>query len=221
VTYILWVDLETTGFVPEIHEPLEICAVMSKMDGDALQVFSTFEAISRPSVEACWDPEAIVIHTSNGLVQECLKAKATTLMSYFGNYLAYIDRDYRPPGKPPEPIYLGGRSVHFDRQFIRHYRPALDDFFHHRHVDVSAIELALNTAGKPLPPVPQQIEHRAVADIERTITQFVLTQRMLRGIEVSRIPMFNVAKCDITCALQATIALDDNSDVVYHGRKKR
>jgi oligoribonuclease len=188
VTLYLWFDCETTGLDPARHAIIEVAAILT---GPDLQPVREITTLVDPDPDDCWDPEVVAIHDQSGL-----RAGLYAQAGQPGGLPRIDDVTYRVSGmiaaygrgsvngSSPSNVILAGRSVHFDRSFIRARMPALDRRLSHRHLDVSAIERfcvdawgdrCLQAGPKP---------HRARADLDACLQHY----RMLRDIAASATP---------------------------------
>lgn len=68
-----------------------------------------------------------------------------------------------------EPAVLAGNSIHNDRNFIRHWWPALDLKLHYRMLDVSSFKILMQ--GKYGEKFEKKEVHRAFDDIQASIAE--------------------------------------------------
>lgn len=68
-----------------------------------------------------------------------------------------------------EPAVLAGNSIHNDRNFIKHWWPALDLKLHYRMLDVSALKVFMQ--GKYNVEFEKKDVHRAFDDIQASIAE--------------------------------------------------
>ena len=182
---LFWIDLETEGLDANLDNILEAGAVVTDFD---LNIIDEREWVIKPA--AGWTPETLrrnnpfvhSMHTVNGLLDEVMSRGqhftnvGLEIRTWAASHKLGVDKT--------DPIC--GSSVHFDRQFIKHYWPGFDSGFSHRIIDVSsekeeikryrpkwAAELAEITATEPK-------AHRALADVHASLREFKF-YRMKRG----------------------------------------
>lgn len=164
-TKILWVDLEMTGLDAEQDVILEVAAEITD-----------FNFITIASYEACVkQPREIVVDRMH---------KNTWYDDYPANRDQFINK--LEQGIPSdqvekdlialvqehfgdEPAILGGNSIHNDRNFIKHWWPALDLKLHYRMLDVSSLKIFMQ--GKYGVQFQKKEVHRAFDDIQASIAE--------------------------------------------------
>lgn len=161
--YLCFLDFETTGLDTRRHEPIEVAAVVTD---DRLNELGRFESLLIPLRNpGMWDPFCVKMHGESGLLDLCLEegADRDIVETQFHGFLTA-----RIPATAP--LHLAGNSVHFDRGFLRAYFPAVEQRFHHRHLDVSSLRMAgeIFTDAAPL---GGEKPHRAMADVLRSIQE--------------------------------------------------
>lgn len=165
----VFLDLETTGLDPDAGaEPIEVAAVVT--DG-AFDELDSFETVICPSPGATWDDTAREIHERSGLLNLLVPGDSrprTRIVEFLAPHYAV------------GPLHLAGNSVHFDRSFLKHYWPEVLDMFHHRQVDVSSFRL-VGERVTGAPGLPGKPEHRAMADVRRSIAELRYWLDALRG----------------------------------------
>ena len=160
MSWLLWLDLETTGLNYHSDQILEV--------GWQLTQGIIWERKPKSSIVAFPDLEqkhfsdkkrgsAWKMHTDNGLITACRNG---------GRELWDIEEDilndivFVPSS---EHIYLAGNSIHFDRNFIKTRMPSLDYALHYRMIDVTSVMMTLQLAGLPInSPTPS---HRTKEDV--------------------------------------------------------
>lgn len=139
----VFLDIETTGLEPHDDEILEIGIVLTDLEFQEVDsqawLIATEEAQSALRNMLALDPEGYVslMHKKSGLADELLHAKANrTKRSYMLEIIDWLaERD--AVGKP-----LCGSSVgSLDRPFLKHHMRELNDVFHYRSGDASAIRV--------------------------------------------------------------------------------
>jgi oligoribonuclease len=161
---IFWVDLETTGLLPNDGDLILEVAVI-KTD-------YRLQEITRFSTEVKWDFDALKqanacdvvleMHKKTGLTER-LKSAAMSLCEIEQHLLTLVDG-------PKNKNYLAGSSIHFDASFLCVGMPKLFSMFSHRLLDVSSMALAFKIFAPDV--VTTHISrhtHRALSDIEDSL----------------------------------------------------
>src|SRR4051812_2420857 len=98
---LLLTDFETTGLNPEIHEIIEIGAIL--VDAKSLEVYWEHEEKSKPYCIECAEPKALEV---NGYSEELWK-EADSFDRVFPRFLNRLDHS----------MIFTGQNVWFDLQF--------------------------------------------------------------------------------------------------------
>lgn len=159
--YLVFLDLETSGLDPSVHEILEFGAVITDMD---LNELARFHRVIQPEATS-WDQHMSdfvrEMHTASGLLDELLDSPLTTS----GVETAMCAELYRF-GKPGDFVLAGSGVSHFDRRFLDAQMPELAALFAYYSIDVGILRRTLrDIVGREdllLPEVPKP--HRALAD---------------------------------------------------------
>lgn len=139
----VFLDIETTGLEPHDDEILEVGIVLTNLEFEEVDaeswLIATEEAQSALRNMLASDPDGYVsrMHKDSGLADELLHAKAErSKRSYMLEIIDWLsERD--AVGKP-----LCGSSVgSLDRPFLKHHMRELNDVFHYRSGDASAIRV--------------------------------------------------------------------------------
>lgn len=155
---LAWIDLETTGLDPEVHDIIEIGIIIT--DRELREVARKSWVLYDATHEREWSREALDMHDASGLVGEL--AFGTTVELAAADARRFIDRN-GAGGSP-----MCGASVHFDRAFLRRRAMYLHEAFHYRNFDVSSLRMAAELAGLQVPERKRGL-HRALPDLEDSI----------------------------------------------------
>jgi oligoribonuclease len=177
MTWILFLDLETSGLNPESEIPLEYGAVL---------VDSRLEPVLERSRLICYGqdtltelmreshPTVVSMHTKNGLWADLWAASAdqqipsVRLESLEDDLATLLDACPNP-----KQTILGGFSPHFDRRWLESYAPSFLSRMSHRNLDVSTLRQAVSQryhgcVEPDLGPVP----HRGLGDSHRALLYY-------------------------------------------------
>ena len=163
---LVWLDLETTGLVPE--EPvndqiLEVGIVLTNLQ---LKHISNFQALLEIPESTLMSEYVTKMHAHSGLLQDC-RTFGVGLEQVTTELIRFLDRH-----ELKENIILHGSTVHFDARFIRRWMPAFAARLHHRIVDVSSLKEVVRTYCPGHLPPPIVSNHRALFDCRDSIDEF-------------------------------------------------
>jgi oligoribonuclease len=175
MSLLIALDFETTGLDPRAGaEPIELAVVV--LD-DSFRELASAEWLIRPEHWEGWDSETRRMHTTSGLA---------ALAREHGQLREVVD-DQLPglllPFLDGSPLHLLGNSVHFDRDFLRHYFPDVERMLHHRHLDVSSVRMLAERVTKA-EPLPGEKPHRAMADVRRSIAELKYWTRQIAYLDL-------------------------------------
>lgn len=153
---LVWIDVETTGLDPHKDWLLELYAQAT--DWDLALVGKPFHRVFNMDAVVFRDVDPLIwtMHGSNGLLEACAKSKVHTRQT--GQDLSnwFQQHGFKP--------ILAGSTVHFDRAWLLARWPSLEDFLHHRVLDVSGIKEACKRWSPDLVPELEFAPHRAEPD---------------------------------------------------------
>jgi oligoribonuclease len=164
--HLIWIDMEMTGLKPETDRVIEIALVIT--DGALTTIAEApVLVVHQDDVAlAAMDSWNQSTHARTGLTS---KVRASTLDEATAEQqmLAFL-REYVPPRVSP----MCGNSICQDRRFLARWMPALEDYFHYRHLDVSTLkELCRRWKPELARGWVKQGKHEALADIYESIDE--------------------------------------------------
>lgn len=167
-TQQLWLDLETTGLDPQSSVVVEVAAVLTHVTNNSLVVDHEMSFVVRPSPDQ-WTLYCAKMHMESGLVTEIESDKSVSFAEAFD----HITTKVRMWAPKPRSVTLAGRSIHFDRTFLKRYAPVLEAYLHHRHLDMSTVEMFLQHVGINVEgPAAGNVKHRAMSDIQYALAEY-------------------------------------------------
>jgi len=173
---LVWIDLETTGIDDRTSHILEIASIITDKDLNLIAEGPDLVIHQPDEVLGNMDPWCIDQHGRSGLTDASRNAgvplgvaEAETLRFVQG----YCLRNMAP---------LCGNSVGFDRRFLMHHMPSLNNYLDYRNVDVSSIqELVRRWFPKAIAEIEKTATHRALDDIRESIEELrIYRQRVFR-----------------------------------------
>ena len=162
---LIWVDLEMTGLIPEVHRVIEIATIVTDSnlnvlaEGPVIAIHQATEALEAMDE---WNTRT---HTNSGLVARVASSAINEQMDT-EETLAFL-REWVSEGKSP----MCGNSICQDRRFMARHMPELERFFHYRNLDVSTLKILMQRWRPDLPEAPKQGAHQALADIRESIEE--------------------------------------------------
>jgi oligoribonuclease len=162
---LIWVDMEMTGLIPEVHRVIEIATIVTDSnlnvlaEGPVIAIHQATEALEAMDE---WNTRT---HTNSGLVARVASSAINEQMAT-EETLAFL-REWVSEGKSP----MCGNSICQDRRFMARHMPELERFFHYRNLDVSTLKILMQRWRPDLPEAPKQGAHQALADIRESIEE--------------------------------------------------
>ena len=164
--YLIWIDLEMTGLMPDTDQIIEIATVLTDNDlnvvaeGPDLVIQQPEEVLARMDD---WNQRQ---HGGSGLLAR-VRSSRMTVTEAERQTLLFLSTHMNPGVSP-----MCGNSICQDRRFLANYMPALEAFFHYRNLDVSTLkELAKRWKPEILAGFKKAQAHTALADIQESIDE--------------------------------------------------
>ena len=164
--YLIWIDLEMTGLMPDTDQIIEIATVLTDnelnvvAEGPDLVIQQPEEVLGRMDA---WNQRQ---HGSSGLLAR-VRASRMTVTEAERQTLLFLST-HVPPGMSP----MCGNSICQDRRFLARLMPELERFFHYRNLDVSTLkELARRWMPSMASGHSKESAHLARADIYESISE--------------------------------------------------
>ncbi|MDA0650535.1 MAG: oligoribonuclease [Proteobacteria bacterium] len=162
---LVWVDMEMTGLIPEVHRVIEIATIVTDSNLNVLAEGPVIAIHQAPEALEAMDEWNTRTHTNSGLVARVASSVITEQMAT-EETLAFL-REWVSEGKSP----MCGNSICQDRRFMARHMPELEKFFHYRNLDVSTLKILMQRWRPDLPEAPKQGVHQALADIRESIEE--------------------------------------------------
>ncbi len=163
---LIWIDLEMTGLVPETHRIIEIATLVTDSEltvlaeGPVLAVHQSELELNK------MDDWNVRQHGQSGLTQR-VRSSSLSEADAEAATVAFLS-DWVPAGVSP----MCGNSICQDRRFLARYMPALERYFHYRHIDVSTVkELCQRWAPDVAKGFSKQSTHLALDDIRDSVAE--------------------------------------------------
>ena len=162
---LVWVDMEMTGLIPEVHRVIEIATIVTDSNLKVLAEGPVIAIHQAPEALEAMDEWNTRTHTNSGLVARVASSPITEQMAT-EETLAFLS-EWVSEGKSP----MCGNSICQDRRFMARHMPELEKFFHYRNLDVSTLKILMQRWRPDLPEAPKQGAHQALADIRESIEE--------------------------------------------------
>jgi oligoribonuclease len=176
---LVWIDLEMTGLDPDRDTILEIAALITNNELEAVAEGPVL-AIHHPAkvLEAMneWNRKH---HAASGLTQRVLSSRLS--MAEAERQVLDFVQGYCPARTSP----LCGNSVWQDRRFLARHMPALEGYLHYRNIDVSTVKELVRRWYPDGPKAPEKKHsHLALDDIRESIEELrFYRQHFFRAVQ--------------------------------------
>src|ERR1700728_4866866 len=164
--YLIWIDLEMTGLMPETDQIIEMATVLTDRDlnvvaeGPDLAIHQPEEVLARMD---SWNQRQ---HGGSGLLAR-VRSSHMTMAEAERQTLLFLST-HLPPNVSP----MCGNSICQDRRFMARLMPELERFFHYRNLDVSTLkELAQRWAPQVAEGFRKASTHLAMDDVRESIRE--------------------------------------------------
>jgi oligoribonuclease len=135
---LLWIDIETTGLNPRMHDILEVELRITKMD--AGKVLAAKHVVIDPITDDENDLQismyALGLHANNNLLKETCTTVAKLQQEAWLELKTFLDTYTNH-----YVLHPAGSLVHFDINFLDTKMPGLLDDISHQYLDVSSIRM--------------------------------------------------------------------------------
>lgn len=181
--HIIWIDVETSGDNPDLHDLLEIAALMTTMDGNVIgSEYEQLLSVSNLSdVMSKADPHAYEMHEASGLWMDLWNNRNIKSREVVDSELCqWIDSKRLKDAT----LLFGGNSITLDRNFVRSNFPMTYSRISHQSIDVTSLSKALAQWVSARPHVKSK--HRALSDIRQSIADYRWIMKKIKaGMEGS------------------------------------
>ena len=164
--YLIWVDMEMTGLVPETDRIIEVALVVTDAKLNTIAEGPVLVVHQADAVLDAMDAWNKSTHKKSGLID---KVKASTLEEgHVENRMIEFLKEHVPASTSP----MCGNSICQDRRFMARGMPKLEAYFHYRNLDVSTLkELAKRWKPEIMAGMKKHGKHEALADIYESIEE--------------------------------------------------
>jgi oligoribonuclease len=165
-TNLIWIDLEMTGLNFEQDSIIEIATIVTDSELNELAVGPDLVIHAPDALLDGMDDWCTKQHGKTGLTDR-VRASSISLAQAEEETLRFLKEFVEPRLSP-----MCGNSICTDRRFLCRQMPALEAFFHYRHIDVSTLkELARRWAPDAMAKFEKEGDHRALSDIRDSIKE--------------------------------------------------
>ena len=164
--YLIWVDMEMTGLLPETDRIIEVAFVITDNDLNTVAEAPVLVVHQETSVLDCMDAWNTSTHGKSGLIEK-VKSSLLNDEQVEAQMIEFL-KEYVPIRTSP----MCGNSICQDRRFMALWMPKLEEYFHYRNLDVSTLkELAKRWKPDMAKGVKKHGKHEALADIYESIEE--------------------------------------------------
>jgi oligoribonuclease len=165
-SHLVWIDLETTGINDRTCSILEIATIITDKDLEIVEEGPSLIIHQPDGILKNMEPWCVDQHGGSGLTEASRQSKVS-LADAEEQTLTFV-RKHCLRGQAP----MCGNSIGFDRRFIMHHMPKLNDYLDFRNVDVSSLkELVYRWYPGVVEKVVKKSTHRSLADIRESIEE--------------------------------------------------
>ncbi len=139
---LVWLDLETTGLVPDEGEILEIGAIITELDLTEKARKGWILPHRRENILTKMNDYVLKMHLSSGLLaatHDLFGKGQVSRAQIYSDVEAWIRQ--KCDWMPEKECYLSGSSIGFDKGWLQHHAPAILDTVSYRVGDVSAFKV--------------------------------------------------------------------------------
>jgi len=166
VNNLIWIDLEMTGLDTQKDYIIEIATVVTDAQLNILAEGPVLAIHQSDEVIAAMDDWNTRQHAKSGLTERVKNSTVTELQAQ-QQTIEFLQQ-YVPRKKSP----MCGNSICQDRRFLARCMPELEDYFHYRNLDVSALkELVARWAPQIASGLNKNNNHLALDDIKDSIEE--------------------------------------------------
>lgn len=165
---IAWIDVESTGLKPPVHNLLQVACLITDMELNILEDEGYYAEIKYSADEvkelkAKSDPYVFNMHTNTNLWDKLEYGKPLdTVDQELHKYISsFIGKD--------EGV-VGGNSITLDRNFMDEYLPLTFDHLNYQSIDVSSVALLAKAWYNGMY-FEKEYAHDAMSDIRESIAQ--------------------------------------------------
>jgi len=163
--YLVWIDLEMTGLMPDTDQIIEIATVVTDKnlnvtaEGPELAIHQPEAVLARMDA---WNQRQ---HGGSGLLAR-VRSSRMSLAEAERQTLLFLSTHVLPGASP-----MCGNGICQDRRFLARLMPELERFFHYRNLDVSTLKELAHLWMPELNAYSKQSAHLARADIHESINE--------------------------------------------------
>ncbi|HEX4923304.1 MAG TPA: oligoribonuclease [Bdellovibrionales bacterium] len=164
MTKLFWIDMEMTGLDVSKEVIIEVAAVITDLQLNALDTYSTVVRQEQKYLDAMDDWNK-THHRESGLTEAVPKGKDPAVVER--ELIALLDKHFKD-----ERAVIAGNSISQDRLFINKYFKSFAARLHYRMLDVTAWKIMMNARFGIIH--QKKNAHRAVDDIQESIDEMRL-----------------------------------------------
>lgn len=181
---MVWIDLETSDLEPDMawSRILEIGIVVTDRFGTVIRSYTGMPRYSEFFLGLITNSMPKVVrdmHDRSGLLNDLRQRSHGEAAEPPANAEQAFEAEVREAldsmvGHVQHKVPMAGASVHFDRRWLKHHMPNIEDGFHYRNFDISTIRMAVQNLRPDLMiEEPNRLGlHRALPDIFESVSYY-------------------------------------------------
>jgi oligoribonuclease len=160
-TWLVWLDLETTGSHEDTDPILEIGLIVTDESLKIAMSLSRVIAGDPEELRERAEPVVREMHDKNGLWKELDGERAIPLHVVEPDLIS----EFQNMGEKHDFVLCGSGVSHFDRRFLKSWMPRFERWFRYYSIDVGVLRRSLELIGRTDALLPKQDKaHRALDD---------------------------------------------------------
>lgn len=162
---LIWIDLEMTGLDTDNDYIIEVATIITDSQLNFLAEGPAIAIHQDDSVLQTMDEWNTKQHTKSGLINRVQTSKNTTADAERMT-LEFLEKFVKPNSSP-----MCGNSICQDRRFMHRLMPKLEQFFHYRNLDITAIKEVIKRWYPDGKQFDKESSHLAMDDIRESIDE--------------------------------------------------
>jgi len=164
-SHLIWIDLEMTGLDLHHDSIIEIATLVTDVNLNVIEEGPVLAIHQSDEVLEAMNEWNTTHHGQSGLTER-VRQSGIDIKTAERLTLAFLQKHVPQDASP-----ICGNSVGQDRQFLYHYMPELEKYFHYRYIDVSTLKELAQRWLPGLAKFKKESKHLALNDIYESIEE--------------------------------------------------